>query len=75
MDTEEVPARFARAKFVMIFKNKGSSNDPTKYRCIGFLNHSYKILSQCFLVRLGKESKRYLSDSVLSADAGITLSR
>ena len=44
--TEEVSARFARAKFVMLFKNKGSSNNPAKYRCIGLLNHAYKVLSK-----------------------------
>lgn len=27
---EEVPAAFARATFVMLYKNKGSSNDPKK---------------------------------------------
>ena len=35
-----VPIKFARAIFVMIYKNKGSSNDPTKYRCIGLLSHA-----------------------------------
>ena len=37
---EDVPIKFARAIFVMIYKNKGSSNDPTKYRCIGLLSHA-----------------------------------
>ena len=44
----EIPNDFAKASFVMlfIFKNKGISNSPAKYRCIGLLNHMYKILSQ-----------------------------
>ena len=29
---EEVPDQFARAVFAMLFKNKGSANDPKKYR-------------------------------------------
>ena len=43
---------YAQAKFVMISKNKGSSNDPSKYRCIGLLNHAYKVLSLIMLMRL-----------------------
>mgnify|MGYP003326603192 CR=1 FL=1 len=61
-DTEEIPASFARAKFVMLFKNKGSPNDPTKYRCIGLLTHAYKVLAQCLLERLECETKHFLSD-------------
>ena len=60
--TEEVPTDFARATFVMLYKHKGSSDDPSKYRCIGLLNHSYKVLSQCLLQRLETETGGYLSD-------------
>ena len=46
---EEVLVAFARATFVMLFKNKGSSNDPKKYRCIGLnpknLNRVTSLLS------------------------------
>ena len=59
---EVVPKAFAQAKFVMLFKNKGSSDDPTRYRCLGMLNHSYKVLTQCLLARLEKETKGFLSD-------------
>ena len=59
---EDVPSEFARATFVMLFKNKGSTNDPSKYRCIGLLNHCYKVLAQCLLERLEKETGSYLSD-------------
>ena len=31
-DTEVVLANSSRAKFTMIFKNKGSKDDPSKYR-------------------------------------------
>ena len=40
-----VPPELVRVSFVMLFKNKGSVNDPSKYRCIGLLPHAYKILS------------------------------
>ena len=46
----------------MLFKNKGSSNDPSKYRCIGLLSHAYKVLSQCLLERLEIETATYLSE-------------
>ena len=58
--TEDVPHDFAKASFVMLFKNKGSSNNPAKYHCIGLLNHSYKVLSQCENLR----AKTILSNSV-----------
>ena len=61
-DTEEIPVKFARATFVMLYKQKGSKNDPSKYRCIGLLNHCYKILSQCLLERLNAETDGYLAD-------------
>ena len=60
---EDVPVDFAKAVFVMLFKNKGSHNDPSKYRCIGLLGHAYKALSQCMLARINEETKQhYLSD-------------
>ena len=59
---EAVPADFVQAKFVMIYKQKGSSDDPSKCRCLGMLNHSYKTLSQCLLVRLERETNGFLSD-------------
>ena len=36
---EKVPGGFGETKFVMMYKNKGSADDPTKYRCLGMLNH------------------------------------
>ena len=61
-NSEEVPAEFARANFVMLYKGKGSSDDPTKYRCLAMLNHAYKALSQCLLVRIEKEMQSHLSE-------------
>ena len=59
---EEVPINFAKATFVMLFKQKGSPNDPTKYRCLGLLNHTYKVLTHCMLARLEKETDGFLAD-------------
>ena len=59
---EEIPTAFARATFVMLHKNKGSKDDPTKYRCIGLLNHSYKVFNQCLLRRLETETASFLSE-------------
>ena len=53
---------FTQAKFKMLFKNKGATDDPTKYRCLDMLNHAYKALSQCLLVRIEQETKSYLSE-------------
>ena len=59
--SEDVPAEFARATFVMLHK-KGSTDDPTKYRCLAMLNHAYKVLSQCLLARIEHETRSYLSE-------------
>ena len=59
---EEVPANLAVCVFVMLYKNKGSKNDLTKYRAIGLLNHAYKILSVVLLKRLVAECSEFFSD-------------
>ena len=59
---EYVPPELVRAAFVMLFKNKGSVNDPTKYRCIGLLPHAYKLLSLVLLKRIMTECNKFLSD-------------
>lgn len=46
----------------MLFQNKGSTNDPSKYRCIGLLNHSYKLLTTIMLTRLLNCSESFLKD-------------
>ena len=61
-DSETVPENLGVAKFVMLYKHKGSSDDPTKYRCIGLLNHGYKILAQIILARLLTCTDSFLKD-------------
>ena len=61
-DQEILPSNVAMARFVMLYKNKGSTNDPTKYRCIGLLNHSYKLLTNIMLTRLLNCSESFLKD-------------
>ena len=61
-DNEVLPTNMAIAKFVMLYKNKGSTNDPSKYRCIGLLNHSYKLLTTIMLARLLGCSEKFLKD-------------
>ena len=47
-DKEGVPPNLAVGIFVMIYK-KGSPDDCANYRCIGFLNHAYKIITVILL--------------------------
>ena len=61
-EREYVPAELVRASFVMLFKNKGSVNDPSKYHCIGLLPHAYKLLSLIMLERIAKECSDFLAD-------------
>ena len=51
-----------RAAFVMLYKNKGSINDTTKYRCLALLPHAYKVLSLVMLERIMNECSDFLSD-------------
>ena len=59
---ESVPKDLGVTIFKMLYKRKGSSNNPAKYRCIGLLNSAYKVLSAVMLQRLMKETKGYLQD-------------
>ena len=59
---EEVPQNLAVCVFVLIYKQKGSHNDLTKYRAIGLLNHAYKIMSTILLRRIVKECKDFFSE-------------
>ena len=61
-EREYVPPALVRASFIMLFKGKGSVNDPSKYRCIGLLPHAYKLLSLVMLERISKECANFLSD-------------
>ena len=59
---EEVPANLVVCIFIMIYKNKGSADDYTKYRAIGLLNHSYKIMTTILLRRLVEECVSFFSE-------------
>ena len=61
-DNEALPADFVQARFVMLYKGKGSPDDPARYRCIVLLNHSYKILSRILLKRLIPNSENFLNN-------------
>ena len=62
---EVVPVNLAIAKFIMLYKQKGSANDPKKYRCIGLLNHEYKLLSGIILARMLHASDGFLQEMVM----------
>lgn len=59
---EYVPPALVRAAFIMLYKNKGSVDNPAMYRCIGLLPHAYKILSLVMLERIMSQCSDYLSD-------------
>ena len=61
-ELEFVPPKLVRAAFIMLFKNKGSVDDPTKYRCLGLLPHAYKVLSIVLLERITHECSGFLAD-------------
>ena len=51
-DNEVVPPNLVTTNFKMLFKHKESKDDPSSYRCIALLNHTYKVLSIILLDRL-----------------------
>ena len=59
---EEIPENLAVCIFIMIYKNKGSKDDYTKYRAIGLLNHAYKIMTAILLRRLVVECAAFFSE-------------
>ena len=59
---EVMPPELGVAIFKMLYKRKGSPNNPAKYRCIGLLNSAYKVLSAVMLQRLMTETEGYLQD-------------
>ena len=60
-ENECLPTNLAIAEFKMLYKNKGSANDPKKYRCIGLLNHAYKVIANIILARLLSCSDDYIA--------------
>ena len=59
---ESVPEDMVRGTFVMIYKNKGSHNDCSKYRMICLLPTAYKMLSTLLLRRMRAECEGFLDD-------------
>ena len=59
---EYVSPELVRVSFIILYKNKDSINDPTKYRCIGLLPHAYKLLSLVMLERIMTECSAFLAD-------------
>ena len=59
---ECIPKDLVLGEFVMLWKKKGSTDDPSKYRCICLLNHLYKILSTIILNRLLEPVDGFLKD-------------
>ena len=61
-----LPPWCAAAAFDMLFKNKGSIDDTTEYRCLVLLlTHAYKVLvllSLVMLERVMAECSEHLSD-------------
>ena len=60
---EEVPEKLVKGIFVPIFKNKGSTDDMTKYRFICLLNHAYKVLSALVLKRMCESVDGFLPET------------
>ena len=61
-EQECVPKTLVLCVFVMMYKKKGSRDDPEMYRALGLLNHGYKILSVCILRRLVAETDWFISE-------------
>ena len=51
-DNKCLPTNIVEARFKMLFKNKGFADEPKKYRCIGLVNHSYKVIANVVLARV-----------------------
>ena len=60
---EDVPAQLTRGVFCPFFKNKGSSEDMSKYRFICLLNHAYKMLSALVLRKMMKAMENFLPET------------
>jgi len=60
---EDVPPEMVEGLFVMLYKNKGSKEDMSKYRAICLLNHGYKLISSYLLFRLLKDVEHALPES------------
>ena len=54
--------RYVFLFFIIIYKNKGSKDDYTKYRSIGLLNHVYTIMTVILLCRLVVECSAFSTE-------------
>ena len=61
-DNECLLENMASARFKMHYKNKGSPDDPTKYRCIGLVNHAYKAIANIILTRILDCQEGFIKD-------------
>ena len=61
---ECVPKTLVLCMFVMLYKKKGSSDNCSKYRAIGLLNHAYKIMAilLILLYRMVKETDWFMPE-------------
>ena len=57
---EHILARMAEGVAMMIFKNKGLSNDTSQYRAVMLLQVTWKVLSSYLLKRAMVDVKDYL---------------
>ena len=62
-EEEIVPDDMPLGELVMIFKNKGSSDEPSSFRPIALLNHCYRILAVWLLYRLQAECGSYIPEN------------
>ena len=59
-NSEKVPAEQLRSRIVLIFKNKGSSNNIDNYRPISLTNSIHKIFAAIIQKRLSDQIDPYL---------------
>ena len=67
---EDVPENLSLCRFIMLYKNKGSKDDYTKYRVIGILNYTYNLkscLQSCY-VGSSRNAQHSLASDRLDSD-------
>ena len=60
---EGTPEAMMRGVFIPIFKNKGSSDAPDKYRWLCLACHCEKFLDKLFLNKMAAETEQYLPET------------
>ena len=69
---EQVPEDMSKSEMIPFYKNKGSSNDFTKYRMIGLINHAMKMVSTILLFYLLRETTDFFPESQSGFRSGKT---